>query len=191
MKTRSARRGSGERIAVIGSASSHQIWSVIFAVPLYDDHPARRTAVVNQLLIGVVRRRLFVAARPQPAPDSVRLRNDPGGAVRFGPARAVFAHRPGLGDGLHQHVLARRVVSPDRQHAVLVDLRQRRRGWARAFPLSRPLPGERCRGGADPRLVRSRLACADDRRERRHRRRARGLCRCSIPAPTCTSLFGS
>src|SRR6266498_3544030 len=145
---------------------------MISLIPIHDDNPTRRTAVVTLTLIAInvvvfllepASHALFgqsssTAGRPRPVPGGgTRLRQDP------------------VPVGAHRHVPARRLAAPARQHAVPVGVRQQRRGPPRPRPLPALLPGLWLRGDLRLRPHRPEQPRDPGRGVRRDRRGARRL----------------
>ena len=154
-------------------------------LPLFDNIPTRRLAVVSYALIAATCS--SGCGSSASAPDahrplrvlSVRRR----GAVRRPGARPPAV---GRGHGLVD-VPARELAAPAREHALPLDLRQQRRGRDGPLPLPRLLLRGRVRrrARADGRdaavLGHGGREHPDDRRERRDRRRPRRVLRAPPP----------
>ena len=119
-------------------------------IPLHDDVPTRRFAVVTLGHHPAQRRGVRLRAHAAALRHDARrlLRQGRRHALRAGarPRRAAGRPRAVVGDALHQHVHPRRLAPPHLQHAVPVDLRQQRRRRSRARALPRLLPRLRPRG---------------------------------------------
>ena len=125
--------------------------------------------------------------RTRPALHDVRARPGDGRQPGQGGGAGALLRRRRRADP-HEHVPARRLAPPARQHALSVDLRQQHRGPLRPDRLPALLPARRGRRGLDPGLDRPDLDRPDHRRVGRDRRASSAPTWSCIPRARVLSL---